>query len=49
MSEKAADEAKPLSLGEVQAIFDKSPIISFMSLKVVAVDHVGEEIKVSMT
>lgn len=48
MSENDADTPKPLSLDEVHAIFDRSPMIAFMRLKVLAVDHDREEIKVTM-
>jgi len=39
---------RKLSSAEVQAIFDRSPFISWLGLKVVALDHAREEITVSM-
>jgi acyl-coenzyme A thioesterase PaaI-like protein len=39
---------KRLSLEEVQAIFDRSPVMSFMGLEVLAVDHEREEIVIRM-
>lgn len=47
MSGNDADHPKRLSLGEVQAIFDRSPVSAFMRLNVLAVDHDREEIKVT--
>lgn len=39
---------KRLSLEEVQAIFDRSPVMGFMGLEVLAVDHEREEIVIRM-
>lgn len=45
MSEGAA---KTLSAAEIQAIFDRSPFIGWLGLKVVSVDHERQEIAVRM-
>ena len=41
-------EAQLLSLEQVQAIFDASPFISFLQLKVTGLDHAKAEITVTM-
>lgn len=44
-----SDEApRRLSIAEVQTIFDRSPFISWLGLKVVTLDHEGQEITVRM-
>src|SRR5262245_18833515 len=45
MSERAA---KTLSAAEIQAIFDRSPFIGWLGLKVVSVNHERQEIRVRM-
>jgi len=45
MSDSAANK---LSASEIQVIFDRSPFISWLGLKVVSVDHERQEITVSM-
>src|SRR5215468_1643860 len=45
MSEAAS---RNLSAAEIQAIFDRSPFISWLGLKVVSVDHERQEIAVRM-
>jgi uncharacterized protein (TIGR00369 family) len=42
------DGAKTLSADDVQAIFDRSPFISWLDLKVVSLDHARQEITVRM-
>jgi acyl-coenzyme A thioesterase PaaI-like protein len=42
------DAAKTLSAAEIQAIFDRSPFIGWLGLKVVSVDHERQEIAVRM-
>ncbi len=39
---------RKLSLAEVQAIFDRSPFISWLDLRAVALDHECQEITVTM-
>jgi uncharacterized protein (TIGR00369 family) len=50
MSTDGKGDAAPkrLSAEDVQAIFDRSPVISFMGLAVVSVDHAHEAIVVRM-
>jgi uncharacterized protein (TIGR00369 family) len=45
MSENAGDK---LSAADIQAIFDRSPFIGWLGLKVVALDHERQEIRVRM-
>ena len=45
MSEAASVK---LSAAEVQALFDASPFIGFLGLRVVSVDHEAAEIQVRM-
>ena len=45
MSEQSSHR---LSSGEVQAIFDRSPFISWLGLRVIALDHDRQEIRVAM-
>ena len=40
--------ARSLSSGEVQAIFDRSPFIGWLGLKVISLDHGRQEIVLSM-
>jgi uncharacterized protein (TIGR00369 family) len=40
---------RKLSSAEVQAIFDRSPFIGWLGLKVIALDHERQEISVTMT
>jgi uncharacterized protein (TIGR00369 family) len=42
------DGAKTLSADDVQAIFDRSPFISWLGLKVVSLNHARQEITVRM-
>ncbi len=42
------DAAKKLSVADVQAIFDRSPFIGWLGLKVVSLDHERQEITVRM-
>ena len=42
------ETARKLSSAEVQAIFDRSPFIGWLGLKVVALDHEHQEITVRM-
>jgi uncharacterized protein (TIGR00369 family) len=44
----SAEPSKRLSQEQVQAIFDRSPFISFLGLRVVGLDHEQGEITVSM-
>ncbi len=44
----SAEASKRLSAEQIQAIFDRSPFIAFLGLRVVDVDHDKGEIKVSM-
>ena len=45
MSEAAAEK---LSVEQVQALFDASPFISFLGLRVITLDHAAAEIQVQM-
>jgi len=45
MSEQSSHR---LSSSEVQAIFDRSPFISWLGLRVIALDHDRQEIRVAM-
>jgi hypothetical protein len=40
--------AKKLSAADVQAMFDRSPFIGWLGLKVVSLDHERQEIMVRM-
>jgi uncharacterized protein (TIGR00369 family) len=42
------ESRRKLSLAEVQAIFDRSPFISWLDLRAVALDHERQEITVTM-
>jgi uncharacterized protein (TIGR00369 family) len=42
------DTAKRLSAADVQAIFDRSPFIGWLGLKVVSLDHERQEITIRM-
>jgi uncharacterized protein (TIGR00369 family) len=42
------ETARKLSLADVQAIFDRSPFIGWLGLKVVSLDHDRQEIAVRM-
>jgi uncharacterized protein (TIGR00369 family) len=42
------DAQKKLSAADVQAIFDRSPFIGWLGLKVVSLDHARQEITVRM-
>jgi uncharacterized protein (TIGR00369 family) len=42
------EPARKLSPTDVQALFDRSPFISWLGLKVVSLDHDGQEITVTM-
>ena len=50
MTEQAMTEnaGNKLSAAEIQAIFDRSPFIGWLGLKVISVDHERQEITVSM-
>lgn len=42
------DTAKKLAAADVQAIFDRSPFIAWLGLKVVSLDHERQEITIRM-
>ena len=43
-----SDVARKLTSAEVQAIFDRSPFIGWLGLRVVSLDHERQEITVRM-
>ena len=43
-----SDVARKLTSAEVQAIFDRSPFIGWLGLKVVSLDHARQEITVRL-
>lgn len=42
------DTSRKLSAANVQAIFDRSPFIGWLGLKVVSLDHERQEITIGM-